>query len=200
MTSKKTLDWIKNIVDQSLLKMSSSSSPWAMMTPGHVPAEMIDNPKLVDAEYLKWKPIPSTITDEELNQFENKIGFKLPLSYRTFLQYKHFVKLYLPNRTINLPANMPSTRLKPLEDYIFNYYDPELIIGKGYIYFADFEDYALLCFDTNQKCADYEYPIVYIFHEELDDIQPYVASFRELITSDEEHGNRFIDYLNEISP
>lgn len=190
--------WISEIVDQALDKMMSQESEWAMMTPRILPKEMIDESRSARGEYQKWKPITSTITNAELDLFERKIGLKLPPSYRAFLQYKYFVEIDFPNRAINFPANMPDKRLGVLEDYIFNYHEPELIIGKGYIYFADFEDYGLLCFDTNISVPDGEYPVVFINHEELEDIHPYCPNFRSLLESGEEHPNAFIDYLNEF--
>ena len=74
---------------------------------------------------------------------------------------------------------------------------PKLILGRGYIYFADFEDYGLLCFDTNAKVPDHEYPIVYMDHEDVNDIEPYAENFRALMEAHGERGNDFIDMLNE---
>lgn len=85
-----------------------------------------------------------------------------------------------------------------LRDLVFDSFEPELLIGRGYIYFADFHDYGLLCFDANEVRSDNEYPVVYIDHENLEEVHSYASNFYDLLTGDSERGNRFIDYLNEL--
>lgn len=120
------------------------------------------------------------------------------MSFREFLKYKHFVQLHLNNYAIRLFSHMPDKELSELKRMILEFHEPELLIDQGYIYFADFNDYGLLCFDTNQKRENFDWPVVYIDHEDLETIYEYAENFNDLIESDEEHGNRFIDKLNEM--
>jgi hypothetical protein len=80
---------------------------------------------------------------------------------------------------------------------IFTRFDPEPLIERGFIYFADFNDYGLLCFDTNDHVEDYDYRIVYIDREDLYEVHPYANNFRELLEADSEKGTRFIEKLND---
>jgi hypothetical protein len=98
---------------------------------------------------------------------------------------------------VNLPSHVPGRTIAVMRDLVFGSFDPELLIGRGYIYFADFDDYGLLCFDANEVRNDNEYPIVYIDHENLEEVHVYASNFYDLLTGDSERGNRFIDFLND---
>ncbi|MBD0400586.1 SMI1/KNR4 family protein [Flammeovirga sp. EKP202] len=188
------MEKIKSIVEQCLIEMSKEE--FFMMIPDDIPDEMLDKSIEPSEGYQGWKPINSIIDDNDLDKVESKIGHKLPQSYREFLKYKHWFGLRIPDHAVNFPDHKPDKELSFLSEKVFEYMEPELIIGKGYIYFADFEDYGILCFDTNHEKENDEYRIVYINHEDLDDIHLYANSFTELLEADEEAGNRFIDKLN----
>ena len=132
-----------------------------------------------------------------VDKIEKRIGYPLPTSYREYLKYKHFYRLKIPDIAVNLPNLLPDKELTFLKEYVFEMMEPELLIDRGYIYFADFHDYGLLCFDTNEKRENNEYKIVFIDHEDLEEIHLYANNFRELMEADNEKGNRFIDYLND---
>lgn len=190
------MEWLENVIDACLARMAQTTFP-TMMFPGDIPAAMLDPSIPVRSGCQGWKPIVSTITDDDINQFENKIGHPLPLSYRAYLKYKHFYSLRLPDHAVNLPDHLPDN-FEKLDDLIFHCYEPELLIGRNYIYFADFNDYGLLCFDADKPMPENEYPVVYIDHEDLEFMLPYAINFRELMEADEEAGNRFIDRLNNM--
>ena len=143
-------------------------------------------------------PINSIIEDSDIEQLEKEIGCPLPKSYRAFLKYKHFFEIRIPDSAVKLPSILPDKNLTFLRELVFEMMEPEFIIGRGYIYFADFDDDGILCFNANEKSEDNEYPIVYIDHENTDDIHLYANKFKELMEANEERGNRFIDYLNDI--
>lgn len=170
-----------------------------MMFPGDIPEEMLDPSIEPSNDSRGWKPIKSILTDDDLDKLEGKIGHPLPHSYREFLQYKHFYSLIISDRAVNFPDHLPDKEVNFLLGHVFNYMIPEKIIGKGYIYFADFEDYGLLCFDTNEKRENNEYPIVYIDHEDLEDIHLYANNFLELLEADADRGDGFVEYLNSLS-
>lgn len=190
------MEWISKAVDSALEKMAKTTI--SMMTPAKLPVNMVDESIPQSNDWAGWKPAESIITDEDLNRLEKKIGHNLPLSFREFLKYKHFVELRLNNYAIGLFSHMPDKELSELKRNILQFHEPELLIDQGYIYFADFNDYGLLCFDTNQERENFDWPVVYIDHEDLETIHEYAENFKDLIESDEEHGNRFIDKLNEM--
>jgi hypothetical protein len=190
------MEWIYKVVDSALEKMAKTTI--SMMTPAKLPVNMVDESIPKSDDWTGWKPTESIITDEDLTRLENKIGHNLPLSFREFLKYKHFVQLRLNNYAIGLFSHMPDKELSELKRKILEFHEPELLIDQGYIYFADFNDYGLLCFDTNNKRENFDWSVVYIDHDDLETIHEYAENFKDLIESDEEHGNRFIDKLNKM--
>lgn len=188
---------ITHLIDEALQKMSRND--FAMMVPGEIPPAMLDHIIKPDADWRGWKPIDSIITDEDIQRFEAKIGLGLPASYKAFLKHKHFFHLYLPDGAVNLFEHLPDHDLKALEYQVFQCHEPEFIIGRKYIYFADFHDYGLLCFDANEPAPDNEYKIVWLDHEDLEPVIPYSSGFQELLEADSERGNDFITQLNQAN-
>ncbi len=188
---------IPEIVEECLIKMSQDKI--FMKFPAEIPEEMLDSSIETSNDWKGWKPIASIIDDNDLNNLEIKIGYKLPLSYREFLKYKHFIELKIPDNAVNFPKHLPDKELNFLLELVFNYMIPEQIIGKGFIYFADFEDYGILCFDTNEQNENNEYPIVYVDNYDLKEIHLYANNFLELLDADEQKGDRFVQYLNSLN-
>jgi hypothetical protein len=173
---------IQEIVDETLARMRAVAIN--MMVPGEIPEEMLDTSILGSEDWRAWKAIPSIVTDVDLDRLEGKIGRKLPPSYRELLQYKHFGCLDIPNRAVRLFSHWPDHHFRHLVNHIHNY-DSEGLIDQGYIYFADFEDYGYLCFDTNVPRENNEWKVVYIDHEELDVVHDYAENFLALLEGDD---------------
>jgi len=190
------MEWLENIIDKTLDKMAKEEILMKRPDP-NMPNEMFDSTIESDSDWKGWKPIPSVLNDSDLNKLEKMIGIELPLSYRHFLKYKHFYELDISDFAVNFPTHLPDKSLDGFKEWFFEYYEPELLIGKGLIYFAGFQDYGLLCFDSNVKRENNEYPIVFIDHEDLTTTHHYSDDFKELMTADRERGNRFIMELNE---
>ncbi len=154
--------WLEKIVDDRLSWMKENG---LMRTPAkNILEEMLSKEVDSDLGWKDWKPIESKITGKQLDDFENIYKVKLPKSYRHYLQYKHFYNLYLENRTINLPNNLPQKEPKMItdKDVCLNGF-----IDKGLVYFADYDDYGFLCFDTTKMDERGECPIFYFDHEEF---------------------------------
>lgn len=185
---------IQQIVDEALERMRKDVFP--MMTfYDNFPQEMVDESiECEDQGYFGWKPIPSTISNDEIAQLESDLNCKLPKSYKVFLQYLHFAELYLDDIAIGFPKNLPS-QLPQLLKERNEYYDGELV-NNGYFQFADFHDYGLLVFDTNKPIVDNEFEVLYIDHEEFEDKFLYAKNFTELMNYDAGQSNRFIEFLN----
>ena len=192
------MKWLEKIIDDTLKKMAIEGYEMKRPDP-NMHKEMIDSEIAVDNDWKGWKPISSKFNDSDLDSLEDMIGVKLPNSYRHFLKYKHFYSLSIPDHAVNIHSNLPSEDyLSEFKELFFKYYDSDLLIRKGYIYFADFQDYGLLCFDSNKTIENNEFPIVYIDHEELTEVHFYAENFQELLQNDPEKGNRFIMKLNEF--
>lgn len=191
------MEWLHDIVDKSLKKMSEEEM--LMHVSSGIPSGMKDSSGKESNDWSTWKPINSIIEDVDIEKVEKEIGYSLPPSYKAFLQYKHFVELRIPDFLVHFPGNFPDKEITFLKEMVFEIMEPELIIDKGYIHFATFSDFGLLCFDTNKKVDDHEYNIVYIDHELLEETHLYATSFKELLLADEDRGNRFIEYLNNLN-
>ena len=189
------MDWVENIVDKVFDKMSQEKILMKQPDP-NMPKEMVDNTIPVDDDWLGWKPIKSILDDSDLDQIEEMIGIKLPMSYRKLLKYKHFYELDIDDHAVNFNSHLPDKSLQGFKELYFDFYDPKYIIKRGYIHFAEFEDYGLLCFDSNKKSLDNEYPIVFIDHDDLTKTHFYANNLKELMHADEDRGNRFIIDLN----
>src|SRR5687767_10951841 len=80
---------IQQIIDKHLNLELESKIGWH----GEVEPEMTSERKSQYKDFSFWNPIQSTVTDNEIVEYEKRIGFKLPESYKKFLQYKHFYAL-----------------------------------------------------------------------------------------------------------
>lgn len=187
---------IPDLIDYYLEEMRRTEFLFKTPDP-KMPKEMIDSTIPTDNDWIGWKPISSTVSDLDLNAFEKEIKYPLPQSFRIYLKHKHFYELSLPDFAVNLPSHVPGRTIALMRDLVFDSFEPELLIGRGFIYFADFHDYGLLCFDANELRNDNEYPVVYIDHENLEEVHAYASNFHDLLTGDSERGNRFIEYLND---
>lgn len=189
------MEWLEKIVDETLAKMSKEDILMKVPDPD-MPKEMFDSSVSCENDWKGWKAIKSVFNDSDLNRLERILGIKLPISYRYFLMYKHFYQLSIPDFAVNLHTHLPDENLDGFKEFLYEY-EPESLIEKGLIYFADFQDYGLLCFDSTEKRENNDYPIVYIDHEELSIKHHYANNFKEMLLEDRERGNRFVLELNE---
>ena len=150
---------MEEIIDENLKFWESNE---LNQTPSKIEKEMADPNQDKNEEWRIWNAIPSKVTDDEIKEFEELIGFELPNSYKRFLKHKHFYELRIGECSFcEHPVN---TWRGSLSDMIFNGYPREFIFNKGIIPFADWSDWGLLCFDTSNKIGN-EYQIVLWDHE-----------------------------------
>jgi hypothetical protein len=168
---------IKDIVDKHL-------NDWIDIELNKLPNEVIEkemadstqNPK---DEWKTWFPIDSKVTDQEIKEYEDRIEYTLPESYKTFLKHKHFYELNIAEASFfSHPVNSWKAKL---EEMVFEGYPRKYLIDKGYVPFADYSDWGLLCFDTNVKNSENEYPIVLWDHEVTDKVELISNNFLELL-------------------
>jgi len=102
------------------------------------------------------------------------------------LKHKHFYELHIYEASFcRHPIN---TWKSKIIDMVFDGYPTEDLIEKGYIPFADWSDWGVLCFDTNRNQNDKNYPVVLWDHERADEYNDEYQDFYNLIKSlDEIH-------------
>lgn len=168
---------IKSIIDRNL---KSWIDKGLNSIPGKVEPEMASPDEPLKTEgWKKWFPINSTVTDAELEDLEIQLNFHLPKSYKTFLKYKHFYELYL---SVARFSGHEIRHWRPhLLDMFFSTYPKKNLIDKGYIPFANWSDWGVLCFDTNKSIEENEYPIILWDHEYGDKYEPFSKNFLSLL-------------------
>lgn len=148
--------------------------------PGQIETEMADPDQDKKEVWQTWLPIESKVTDDEIQVFERQIGNKLPGDYKTFLKYKHFYELQISEISFfKHPVNTWAIELKKM---IFQGYPTEYLVEKGYIPFANWSDWGMICFDTNRNKIENDYPIVLWDHEIADKVQDVYLNFYDFIT------------------
>jgi hypothetical protein len=167
---------IENIIDNYLQRQID----WGINAlPAAIEPEMLLHDSDKETEWKKWVPIASKVTDEEIAEFESRLGHKLPPDYVAFLKYKHFYELNISEASFcRHPAN---TWRASLSEMIFNGYPKEYLLHRGLIPFANWSDWGLLCFDVNRNFFTANYPIVLWDHERADWNEDFCISFRSLI-------------------
>ncbi len=173
---------IKNIIDTYLKK-------WVDLElnsmPGDVEPEMADPDQDKEDEWRTWIPVTGKVKDSEIEEIEIRTGHPFPDDYKTFLKHRHFYELQIAE--VSFCEHPVNTWRASLSEMIFNGYPRELLIGKGYIPFAGWSDWGLLCFDTSRNQADRNYPVVLWDHEREDEFRDQYRDFYDLmIKLDEE--------------
>jgi hypothetical protein len=64
---------------------------------------------------------------------------------------------------------------------IYGGYPREFLIDKGYLPFADWNDWGMLCFDTNADDGKHNYPVVMWDHDRPYQVKPMYRDFTDLI-------------------
>lgn len=173
------------IVDKHLADWIDKGLNFSMK---NIEPEMADPNQGSADEWKRWVPIQSKVTDVELDKLEKAIGYPLPESYRTFLKHKHFYELHIGEASFC--SHVVNELQSSLTDLVFNSYPREFLIDKGYIPFADWSDWGMLCFDTHSSVDGYEYAVVLWDHESWDEFTPFAGDFVSLIMKlDQEAAN-----------
>ena len=143
---------MEELIDKHLLGVENH---WF---PGGIARAMADPSQDESDDWRIWHPIPSTVSDDEIQEVEKELGHKLPQAYKRFLQHRHFYELKIGSC---LFFGHPSDAWKDsLYKNIFDGYPRDLLIDVGRIPFANWEDWGLLCFDTTLAAENNNYPIV----------------------------------------
>ena len=154
----------------------------AMRCPGKVPDAMRDDSIVPSDDWVGWKPIPSTVTDSDLDTLEQETGLPFPPLYRDFLQYRHFVSMECG---IRFEPHLCHNWREKLRAAYFHSWSRERILDIGLLPFGDEKmlDAGPVCFDTRRRMADGDCPVVFWDHEWVDtnkEIQPMFSSCRRM--------------------
>lgn len=157
-----------------------------------VPEPMRNGPANSDG-WVPWTPVDSPLTNDQLADFESKLGFRFPPLFRAYLLYKC---LLMTDFVVSLPETPFDDPLGPLSEYLaFRERYPSLadkqLIPFGY----DCNEVGPACFDGSCKRPDGESPILIVdlgmvsdpsyrgemcwnsFSELLDEIEADLLSF-----------------------
>ena len=110
-----------------------------------------------------WKAIDNRISDEDIADFEGKLNIVLPLSYKTYLKYKHFYEMFWDLDVFLYPKPVHSWSKILIDN---NEEMQEEILGKGYFAIGRYSDYGVIALkltDNENKegevvLFDYETP------------------------------------------
>lgn len=168
---------IENLIDKYLYYLISDGGNFANED-GNSEAYYLD-----EAGDLRWAALPSRATDAQIAVIEQKIGHILPNTYKRLLKHKHFEELYIGDCTF-YGHTVEHWDTNFIEHVLYTY-DNEFLIDNGKIPFASYQDYGWFCFDTKAECAQNDYPIVVLGHEDYSEIATY-KNFIEMLAMQDE--------------
>jgi hypothetical protein len=136
-----------------------------MRWPGAIPDPMRDDSISPSNDWKGWRPISSTVTDQELDGLEKETGLKYPRAYREFLQYQHFVGL--TEFGLRFYRHLIGTWRDTLRKKYFHPWSRERMLDRGLLSFGSesFMDAGAVCFDTRASRPDADWPVVIWDHE-----------------------------------
>jgi len=115
-------------------------------------------------DWIGWKPIPSTVTDVDLDQLETTVGATFPPAYRSFLKYRHFYDLTEVGVRF-FPHPVDTWRSTLDNEYLIE--PKERILGIGLIPFGSeaMMDAGPVCLDTRNISPPGDASVVFWDHE-----------------------------------
>jgi hypothetical protein len=140
-----------------LLERNINCSPWA------VPADMALGE--ADEEGLtQWRPIASRVTYAELKITEELLGVRISPQYASILQYKHFMELQVGD--LNFFAHPSTGWRERIAAQVFRGHPRALLFDRGFVPFANWDDWGLYCFRIEEVQADSEYAVYRWDHDD----------------------------------
>ncbi len=153
----------------------------------------------IDAEgWVEWRVLPSTLSEVEVAELENRFGIHLPPLFRAYLLARfHLFDQVSSRRHEQLILMTDTPAGKPLAPLLQLLSAWRPLIDSGFIPFAEWGDgWGPMCFDTEHRASDGDCPIVWMDHEILAPLgeercrmrttilplaQPLYETFRELL-------------------
>jgi hypothetical protein len=171
---------IREYVDTALAFIATQG---LMQEPLDVPEAMIDFTRQPNNNWVPWKAIASTLTEDDIRELEQELGIPFPQLYVDFLQYRHFYSLDDAKGIsfMSHPVRDWKTALLDLYGYML---EPSTLIRQGYIPFAYNSEMGHICFDTSQREIDNQDCAVVLIRDIYADPAPKLllySSFFELL-------------------
>jgi hypothetical protein len=129
--------------------------------PGMVPESMQTGE--VEGDWKYWRALKSTVSEQDLEELERLLGVRISKQYQEILQHKHFIELQIGE--VSFFSHPVDSWMSTIRTAVFEGYPKEFLIEKGYLPFADYSDWGLLCFRITERNADGEYPVYLWDHE-----------------------------------
>src|SRR5690242_6288096 len=134
---------VTNYVDLAIAQLRRID---LMRWPGKLPDLMRDSSITPSNDWVGWRPIPSTVTDADLDALERETGLAFPPLYRDLLQYRHFVDL----TEVGVPfeRHLCHDWQETLRKAYFRSWPRERVLDAGLLPFGDasFMDAGPVCF------------------------------------------------------
>ena len=165
---------ITQLIDESL---ADSESKKLNCRPGEIPDAMQTGESQDDWKY--WRAVASTVTDLDMLDMEGLLGVHLSPQYQELLRHKHFIELQIGEASIF--SHPIGTWKATIKEAVFGGYPKELLIEKGYLPFADYSDWGLLCFRVTEQNANGEYPIYRWDHECPEEFEYFAPDLRSAL-------------------
>lgn len=187
MVYKEYQQYMKHFFEQYYQKLSKNEI--AVMLPlDESEKEMWSDDANPQEEWKKWKLVPSTIGDKEIEDLENEIDVKLPLSLKAFLTVYHH---YFEN-----PIGRNSF-LEPFET-IRNAWNP-ILVQYGYLPFTwDKDGYYIRCIKLEKMPEEEKCSIYQIDHEILFDFDEKTVEKHQIDENMTFISQNLLTYLDEI--
>jgi len=197
MALTEDIAWVGQLVDAYAAEADRRGVASQRPQDSGVPAAM--QVGQIDAEgWVEWRVLPSTLSENELRQFEDKWGVQLPPLFRAYLLARfHLFDQVTSRRHDQLILMTDTPAGKPLAPLLLLLSAWRPLIDAGFIPFAEWGDgWGPMCFDTERRAADGDCPVIWMDHESLASLseekrrarkrvlplaQPLYESFRELL-------------------
>src|SRR5690606_34546795 len=130
----------------------SPHPPASLRVPGHY------------GEWQPWQPIPSTVTDDDIEWLQRRVSVPLPGAYLALLRHKHFLNLQV--EPVRFFRFIPELWRESFEEE-YSGWDPDAVLAARLIPFGHecMADAGPVCFDARVACAEADYPVVFWDHE-----------------------------------
>jgi hypothetical protein len=165
---------IAQMIDESLAEWESKK---LNCQPGEIPEAMLTGEVQDDWKY--WRAVASTVSDQDIDDLEGLLGVRLSSQYKDLLRYKHFIELQIGE--VSVFTHPVNTWKSSITDEVFNGWPKEFLIEKGYLPFANYSDWGLLCFRVTEPDADGEHPVYRWDHETPEKFEYFAPDIRSAL-------------------
>ena len=165
---------IKRLIDESL-------ADWEARKLNCLPVDVPESMQTGETEddWKFWRAIDSTVTEEDLEEIEELLGVKPSPQYRELLQHKPFMEVQIGEASIF--PHPEGTWKASISEAVFGGYPKELLIEKGYLPFANYSDWGLLCFGIASPESNGEYPVFRWDHERPEEFEMFASDLRSAL-------------------